>query len=144
MTEPMTSNDNAEKIITAARNVDAVRCATVINTAYVADGGTTYSRQNLVALWGTQFPGEANGTGAASLPNRVTRGMQLLSRTIVIIRDGQSYAIGNDDLLGWMALRNSLVGIPGGGSSLPVSPADVEAVNAMVAEHEQPVGEPGS
>jgi hypothetical protein len=140
MTAPV--NDNAEKILTAARNVDAVRCATVMHTAYVGDGGTTYSRQNLVALWGTQFPGEAHGVGAASLPNRVTRAMQLLSRTIMIIRDGQSYAIGNDEVLAWMAVRNSLVGMPGA-QLLQISPADVERVNEMVAAHEQPVPDPG-
>lgn len=135
MTQPNPAT--VDRILTAARDRDAVRAAYLLHGAYTADGTTVFTRQELTALWADQFPGDA----PPPLSSRVNKGMQSLGRSVAVIRDASTYTIGDTAILAWLAVRNTMISGTGP-VELPTSADDVAAVEQLVIDRGDVVEDP--
>ncbi len=131
MTAP-TGNTLVDAVLTAAADQDAVRCAQVMTVAYANNGQSSFTRSQLVTLWGGQYPGDLSGTGQQAISLRQRRAEPLLSRTVAVIRDGAMSLIGDAEVLAWLGARDMIAGSLPPGTSVPVNPGDVDEVTDLI------------
>jgi hypothetical protein len=135
MTEPEPSGPSVDgsKIIAAARDADATRCAHVMITVYRDTDQLVFARAELVAAWSRMFPGDRQV--AATKANKAG---QLLARTVAVIRDTTSYIIGDTTILGWLGDRHPLVLSTPPGRTLPLNDADLALIEQMLIDRQTP------
>lgn len=142
-------NAAARAIGAAAVDPDATRTTALMNSAYGANGRTQFMRDWLIQRWLTQYPYDANSTSPnTTIPYRVNKGLQLLTRTIVVGQEQTYYLLKAPEIMQWLASRDVLIGITPPDrprQNLPLSDADIVMINTMVQNRMPPPdgGTPG-
>lgn len=127
-----TGNPLIDAVLTSAAEQDSVRCAQVMTVAYRNNGQSTFTRAQIVTLWGQQYPSDLSGTGQQQIGLRQRRAESSLSKTVAVIRDGSTSLIGDAEVLAWLGARDLIAaGLPPG-YSIPVNPGDIDEVTDLI------------